>query len=54
MCKPYTGRYVPPQRVWVLGHFGLKMDTEFAHFALETSMVFKGTTEVHKKESGEV
>ena len=35
--------YVPP---WVgfLRRFGLNMGTHFAHFALESGMVFKGTT----------
>jgi len=25
-------RYVPPQRVWVFSHFGLKMGIDFEHF----------------------
>ena len=31
----------------VLGLFGLKTDIHFAHFGLESVMVFKGTTGVH-------
>ena len=42
LCKPY--RYVPPQRVWFLGLFGLKTGIDFAHFGLESGMVFEGTT----------
>ena len=34
-------RYVPPQRVGFLGFFGLK---HFAHFVLESGMVFEETT----------
>ena len=40
--KPY--RYVPPQRVWFLVLFGLKTGIHFAHFGLESGMVFEGTT----------
>ena len=42
LYKPY--RYVPPQRVGFLGLFGLKTGTHFAHFGMESSMVFEGTT----------
>ena len=31
----------------VLGLFGLKMGIDFAHFGLESGMVFEGTTGVH-------
>ena len=44
LYKPY--RYVPPHRVGVLLRFGLKTGIHFAHFSLESSMVFEGTTEV--------
>ena len=37
--KPY--RYVLPQRVWFLGLFGLKTGIHFAHFGLESGMVFE-------------
>ena len=36
-------RYVPPHRVGSLRRFGLKTGTHFAHFGLESSMVFEGT-----------
>ena len=36
--------YVPPHRVGFLRHFGLKKGTHFAHFGLESGMVFEGTT----------
>ena len=42
--KPY--KYVPLQRVWSLGLFGLKTGMHFAHFGLESGMVFEGTTGV--------
>ena len=41
--KPY--RYLPPHRVGFLRRFGLKTGTHFAHFGLESGMVFEGTTE---------
>ena len=47
VCKPY--RYVLPQRVGFLRRFGLKMGTDFAHFGLESDMIFKGTTGVHER-----
>ena len=40
-------RYVPPQRVGVLGLFGLKTGTHFAQFGMESGMVFEGTTGVY-------
>ena len=40
--KPY--RYVPPQRIWFLGLFGLKTGMDFARFGLESGIVFMGTT----------
>ena len=36
--------YVPPQRVGVLHHFGLKTGIHFAYIGLESGMVFEGTT----------
>ena len=39
--KPY--RYVPPRQVAFLGRFGLKTSIHFAHFGLESGMVFEGT-----------
>ena len=36
---------MPPHRVGILGRFGLKTDIHFAHFGLESVMVFEGTTE---------
>ena len=43
LCK--TCRYVPPYRVGFLRRFGLKPGKYFAHFGLESGMVFEGTTE---------
>ena len=40
--KPY--RYVSPHRVWFLRRFALKTGIDFAHFGLESGMVFEGTT----------
>ena len=39
-------RYVPPHRVGFLRRFGLKTDIHFAHFGLDSGMVFEGTTGV--------
>ena len=33
----------PPQRVWFMCRFGLKTGVDFAHFGLESGMVFEGT-----------
>ena len=38
-------RYVPPHRVRFLRRFALKKGIHFAHFGLESGMVFEGTTE---------
>ena len=46
LYKPY--RYIPPQRVWILGLFGLKMGIHFAPFGLQSGMVFEGTTGVYE------
>ena len=43
LCLPY--RYVLPQRVWFLLHFGLKMGVDFAYFGLNSGMVFEGKLE---------
>ena len=37
----FINRYVPPQRVRFLHPFGLKMGIDFAHFGLESGMVFE-------------
>ena len=42
-------RYVPPHRVGFLRGFDLKTDIHFAHFGLESGMVFEGTTEVYER-----
>ena len=47
LYKPY--RYVPPYRVWFLHRFGLKTAIHFAHFSLESGMVFEGTTGMYEK-----
>ena len=47
LYKPY--RYVPSQRVWFWGLFGLKTGIHFAHFGLELCMVFEGTTGVYER-----
>ena len=48
LYRPY--RYVPPhQRVRFLRRFGLKTGKEFAHFGLESGMVFEETTGVYKR-----
>ena len=43
LYKPY--RYVPPHRVEFLRCFGLKTGVYFAHFGLESGVVFEGTTD---------
>ena len=50
LYKPY--KYVPPQRVWVLRHFGLKRGIHFAHFGLESGIVFGGTVGVYEGGGG--
>ena len=42
-------RYVPPRRVGFLRRFGLKTSIHFAHFGLESGMVFEGTTGVYER-----
>ena len=46
LYKPY--RYVPSQRVRFLRRFGLKTVTDFAHFGLESGIVFEGATVVYE------
>ena len=43
LYKPY--RYVPPYRVGFLSRFSLKTGIHFAHFGLESGVVFEGTTD---------
>ena len=42
-------RYVPPHRVGFLCRFGLKTGIHFAHFGLESGMVFEGTTGLYER-----
>ena len=42
LYKPY--RYMLPQRVGFLNRFGLKTGIDFAHFGLESGLVYEGTT----------
>ena len=46
LYKPF--RYVPPQRVRFLRRFGLKTVKDFAHFPLESCIVFEGVTVVYE------
>ena len=41
--------YVPPQRVSILGLFGLKTGTDFDHFGLELGVVFEGATGMYER-----
>ena len=45
----YLYRYVPPYRVEFLRRFGLKTDIHFAHFGMESRVVFEGTTGVYER-----
>ena len=45
----HKGMSVPPQRVGFLRCFGLKTGIEFAHFGLESGMVFEGITGVFER-----
>ena len=38
-----------PESVGFLSHFGLKAVIDFAHFGLESAVVFEGTTEVYER-----
>ena len=42
-------RCVPPRLVGFLRRFGLKTGIHFAHFGLESGMVFEGTTRVYER-----
>lgn len=42
LYEPY--KFEPPQKVGFLGLFGLKTGVHFAHFGLESVIVFEGTT----------
>ena len=42
-------KYEPPHRVGILRRFGLKTCVHFAHFGLESGMVFEGTTGVYER-----
>ena len=41
-------RYLPPQRVGFLRRFGPKMGVDFAHFGLESGMVYAGAPGVYE------
>ena len=45
--KPYS--YLPPQIVGFLLCFGLKTGKDFAHFGLESGMVFEGTKGLYER-----
>ena len=45
----YLCRYVQPHRVGFLWRFGLKTGIHFAHFDLESGVVFEGTTGVYER-----
>ena len=47
MSVPY--RYVSPHRVGFLRRYGLKIGMDFAHFGLESGMIFEGTTGVNER-----
>ena len=40
---------MPLQKVWSLRRFGLKTGIDFAHFVLESGMVFEETKEVYER-----
>ena len=48
---PYKKLYwnVPPELVWFLRHFRPRKGIDFAHFALESGIVFEETTRVYKR-----
>ena len=46
LCRPY--KYVPLQSVWFLDLFGLNIGIHFAHFGLESGMVFERTTRAYE------
>ena len=42
-------KFLSPHRVGFLRRFGLKTSVHFAHFCLESGMIFEGTTGVYKR-----
>ena len=42
-------KLVPPHRVGFLCRFGLKTGIHFAHFGLESGVVFEGTTGMYER-----
>ena len=42
-------RQVPLQGVWFLRRFGLKIGIDFAHFGLESAMIFEETKGVYER-----
>ena len=42
-------KHVPPHRVGFLPRFGMKTGIHFAHFGLESGVVFEGTTGVYER-----
>ena len=47
LYKPY--KYVPPHRVGVSAPFWSETGIHFAHFGLESGMVFEGTRGVYER-----
>ena len=43
-----TYRYILPRRVWFLRRFVMKMGIDFAHFCLESGVVFGGITGLYE------
>ena len=54
-CLYYQGPGGTPLRIYMcrpkgsLRRFGLKTGVDFAHFGLESGMLFEGTTEVYER-----
>ena len=48
MCPPSPPSPPPKKKVWFLRRFGLKTGIHFAHFGLESGMVYEGTTGVYE------
>ena len=42
-------RYVQSQKVWFSRRFGLNTGIDFAHYGLESVIVFEGTTGVYER-----
>ena len=49
MCPPPPPSPPPQKKVWFLRPFGLKTGIHFAHFGLESGMVYEGTTGVYER-----